>query len=118
MRNLSEVFSKFDGVQTKGMNRKGGMYEIEDWYAWQTRSQAYECIVAVPSATTFEEAVAHLKAQVRAHGVQGEMTYDNNTKSEDFFHPYDCYGYDRWEEELVPNPDEPTWVHVQRGRVF
>ena len=112
MRNLSEVFSKFDGVVTKGMNRKGGMFYLSDSFDWYRRGQTFECVVAVPSAKTFEEAVAHLKKV--AKGVSGKLNYDNYTGTKDVYYPTDEYDYARWETEPDKNPSEPTWVHVSR----
>ena len=77
MRNLSEVFSKFDGVQTKGMNKAAGLAICA---AWQQEYQTIQCMVEIPSATTFEEAVAHLKGEMVAHGVHGSFKFSQATK--------------------------------------
>lgn len=111
MRNLSEIFSRFEGIKTTGMNRLGGLSTKEWLQGW---SQTFECIVAVQSATTFEEAVAYLRTQIQAHGVQGHFRFDNKTTTE----PVWFASERQWETRPAPNPNEPTWVHVQRGRVF
>ena len=107
MRNLSEIFSKFDGIKTTGMNKLGGLLAKDFWQGW---TQTRECIVAVPTAATFEEAVSYLKKQIHAHGVQGEFGFDNRTAIEPVY-----FNFERqWETRPAPNEKEPTWVHVYR----
>ena len=107
MRNLSEVFSKFDGVQTKGMNKAAGL-AIYD--AWQQEYQTIKCMVEVPNASTFEEAVSYLKREMVAHGIHGQFKFLKAIKP-DAWWSYDDRDY---HYGCGDDNDHPNRVTVKR----
>ena len=107
MRNLSEIISKFKGVKTTGMNKAAGL-AIYD--SWQQEFQTMQCMVEIPSATTFEEAVAHLKGEMVAHGVHGSFKFSQAIKPDAWWSYDDTdYVYGTGDDN-----DHPNRVTVER----
>jgi hypothetical protein len=107
MRNLSEIFSRFEGIKTTGMNKAAGL-AIYD--SWQQEYQTKQCMVEIPSATTFEEAVAHLKGEMVAHGVHGAFKFSKAIKP-DAWWSYDDHEY---HYGCGDDNDHPNRVTVKR----